>query len=91
MKLERNARIRADAETKSYGQLAAEHGLSRQRVHQIAKDIRVTGRTRVQVCLNAGTDPEAAAARIRERLGQRFADQLRCELQRLRDTPEKAE
>ena len=91
-KLERNSRICADAENKTYAQVAAEHGISRQRVHQIAKGISATDRQRIQVSLNPGTDPAAAAARIRKKLGETFADQLRLrlwdELQRPRDTSE---
>ena len=79
--IERNAQIRADAETKTQAEVAAEHGITQGRVSQIISGTANRSKDGPRVYLRPGTDPAAAAARIREKLGDDFADQLRLALE----------
>ena len=74
--IERNAQIRADAETKTQAEVAAEHGISQQRVSQLTRGTSSKDTRKARVNLSPGTDPAAAAERIREKLGEEFAERL---------------
>ena len=57
--------------------IAEEAGLSQQRVSQITRCTPSKNTPKERISLSPNTDPQKAAKRIRERLGDDFADQLK--------------
>jgi hypothetical protein len=75
----RDAEIRAARkEGRTQAELAQEYGIHQSEVSRIMGNVPHKPRSlpQVRLQLSAGTSPEAAAARIRERLGDQFADAL---------------
>lgn len=68
--------IKAANPKATQAEIAAEIGVSQQRVSQVTSGTASKGTNKAQVKLSSGTNPTTAAARIRDKLGDEFAVRL---------------